>query len=125
MSHRITNKNNVIGENSTFEGTIQLQGELRIDGTFLGNDLNTEHITVGKLGRVKSNITASSIVIEGTVLGNIVAHVRTMLLPTAKILGDITSPELIIQNGVMWDGHCHISTNPSANIANEIHKLFE
>lgn len=124
-SQRVSNKNNIIGEGSTFEGTITLDGALRVDGTFLGKNLAMEHVEVGKTGKIKSKITAGSIVVEGIVLGDMESKIRTMLLPTAKILGNITTPELIIQNGVMWDGHCYIRANKNIDTAGEITKAFE
>ncbi|MDK2818135.1 MAG: polymer-forming cytoskeletal protein [Spirochaetota bacterium] len=124
MPHRIKNTENIIGENSIFEGSLTLSGALRIDGTFSGEELNIEHITIGKTGKVKSQIKSHSIVIEGTVLGNINSTTRTMLLPTAKILGNISTPELIIQNGVIWDGHCLISNSDNNDISQIIIDSF-
>lgn len=125
MPHRITNTTNIIGENSTFEGTIKLNGALRIDGTFKGKKLSMEHLVIGKTGRITSDLEVESTVIEGTILGNIFASIRAMLLPTAHILGDITTPELIIQKGVIWDGHCRISTSPDVNIAELVNKSLD
>lgn len=124
MAHRISNTTNIIGENSFFEGTIKINGSLRIDGRFEGSELNLEHITVGKTGCIKSNINVNSIVVEGVISGNIHANVRTMLLPTAKIAGNIFSPELIIQNGVMWAGICQISPESNTNIKNIVDQHF-
>ncbi|MGL5955760.1 MAG: bactofilin family protein [Brevinema sp.] len=124
MPHRIKNTENIIGENSVFEGTIQLSGTLRIEGYYSGEDLTMEHIVIGKKGKVKSDLHTESVVVEGAILGNINSSTRAMLLPTAKILGNIASPELIIQNGVIWDGHCHINTNSKANVAEVIKNIF-
>ncbi|MFN3247273.1 MAG: polymer-forming cytoskeletal protein, partial [Leptonema sp. (in: bacteria)] len=62
-------------------------------------------------GKVKTNITASTVIVEGIVIGNIYAKNRVMLMPTARILGDITTPELVIQNGVILEGRCMISND--------------
>lgn len=125
MSHRIKNTDNIIGENSTFEGSIKLSGALRIDGIYQGENLDMDHLIVGKSGKVKANLENDTIVIEGAILGNITASTRTMLLPTAKILGDISSPELIIQHGVIWDGHCNINTNNDRNVNELIQDIFK
>ncbi|MGL5721472.1 MAG: bactofilin family protein [Brevinema sp.] len=124
-SQRVSNKNNIIGEGSTFEGVITIDGSLRVDGQFLGKDLNLEHVVIGKNGRVRSLIEADSVIVEGTVLGDIKAKIRAMLLPTARISGDISTPELIIQNGVMWDGHCRISSSPQVDVVAEVNKAFQ
>lgn len=124
MPHRIVNTLNIIGENSTFEGKITIDGSLRIDGSYYGDSISIDHIVVGKSGAIKSTIDANSVVIEGAIAGNISSKTRTMLLPTAKILGNIVTPELIIQNGVMWDGHCVITNQSGGNVADLVNQSF-
>ena len=103
--------NSMIGENSYFSGRFFINGSLKIDGKFEGKSLQADQLYIGATGRVKTNITATSIIVEGIIIGNIVARNRVMLLPTARILGDISTPELIIQNGVILEGRCMISND--------------
>ncbi len=100
---------NIIGEDSYFNGRFFINGSLRIDGKFEGRTLQADQLHVGASGKIKTDITVSSIVVEGIVIGNIVARKRIMLLPTARILGNLKTPELIIQNGVILEGACMIS----------------
>lgn len=101
--------NSIIGENSYFSGKLTIQGSLRIEGCYEGESITVDHISVGKKGRVKSDVHANSIVVEGVVIGSIYAKNRVFLMPTSHVLGKIHTPELIIQNGVMLDGHCIVS----------------
>ena len=103
--------NNVIGENSYFTGTFIINGSLRIDGRFEGKYLQAEQLYIGSLGKIRTNISAVSVIVEGMVIGNINASSRVLLMPTAKILGDIKTPELIIQNGVILEGRCTIAND--------------
>jgi len=103
--------NSTIGENSYFSGRFFINGSLKIDGKFEGKSLQAEQLYIGVTGRVKTNVTASSVIVEGIIIGNITARNRVMLLPTARILGDISTPELIIQNGVILEGRCMISND--------------
>lgn len=103
--------NSTIGENSYFSGRFFINGSLKIDGKFEGKSLQADQLYIGATGRVKTNITATSVIVEGIIIGNIVARNRVMLLPTARILGDISTPELIIQNGVILEGRCMISND--------------
>ncbi|MCB1326914.1 MAG: polymer-forming cytoskeletal protein [Spirochaetales bacterium] len=103
--------NSTIGENSYFSGRFFINGSLKIDGKFEGKSLQADQLYIGVTGRVKTNVTASSVIVEGIIVGNIVARNRVMLLPTARILGDISTPELIIQNGVILEGRCMISND--------------
>lgn len=102
--------NSIIGQGSYFVGSFTINGTLTIDGKYEGKLLQVEKLVIGPNGKVKTDITANSIIIEGTVIGNINARNRVMLLPTAKIYGDISTPELVLQNGLLFDGHCTISS---------------
>lgn len=103
--------NSTIGENSYFSGRFFINGSLKIDGKFEGKSLQADQLYIGASGRVKTNVTATSVIVEGIIIGNIIARNRVMLLPTARILGDISTPELIIQNGVILEGRCMISND--------------
>jgi cytoskeletal protein CcmA (bactofilin family) len=98
-----------IGLQSSFEGSFAMRGALKIDGKFEGKVLVVDQVFIGPRGRVKTDITASSVVVEGILIGNIRASNRVLLLPTSRILGDIKTPELIIQNGTILKGRCTIS----------------
>lgn len=102
--------NSIIGEGSYFVGNFTINGVLTIDGKYEGKTLSVEKLIIGSTGRVRTNISANSVIVEGTVIGNIVARNRVMLLPTAKILGDIQTPELVLQNGLLLEGNCTISS---------------
>ena len=102
---------NVIGENSFFSGSFIVNGSLRIDGCFEGKNLQAEQLYIGHTGKIKTNISASSIIVEGLIIGNINASNRVLLMPTAKVYGDIKTPELIIQNGVILEGRCMIAND--------------
>jgi cytoskeletal protein CcmA (bactofilin family) len=101
--------NSTIGENSAFEGRFLVRGNLRIDGTFEGTTLVVDQLQIGEKAKVKTNITATSVVVEGLIIGNITASRRILLLSTARVLGDLKTPELIIQDGVILEGNCTIS----------------
>ncbi|MES0488676.1 MAG: polymer-forming cytoskeletal protein [Leptospirales bacterium] len=103
--------NSTIGPNSYFTGRFYINGSLKIDGKFEGKSLQAEQLYIGVTGKVKTDITANSVIVEGIIIGNITARNRVMLLPTAKIFGDIKTPELIIQNGVILEGRCAISND--------------
>ncbi|MCK4778359.1 MAG: polymer-forming cytoskeletal protein [Actinomycetia bacterium] len=117
--------NSVIGRKSLFEGQFHINGTLRIDGKFEGRSLRADQLYIGRSGRVKTNITASNVVVEGIIIGNIVASNRVMLLPTSRILGDIRTPELIIQNGVILEGRCKISHKLSESAKTLIEQMYK
>jgi len=101
--------NSTIGSDSYFGGRFLVKGNMRIDGTFEGKVLLVDQLEIGAKARVKTNISATSVVVEGLVIGNISASRRILLLATARVLGDLKTPELIIQDGVILEGRCTIS----------------
>lgn len=101
--------NSTIGQESFFGGRFAVKGNMRIDGTFEGKALLVDQLQIGAQARVKTDISATSVVVEGLVIGNISAARRILLLSTARVLGDLKTPELIIQDGVILEGRCTIS----------------
>ena len=116
--------NTTIGEDSFFEGRFAIQGSLRIDGRFEGQALLVDQLQIGPKGKVKANITATSVVVEGIIIGNVSASRRVLLLATARVLGDIKTPELIIQDGVILEGRCTISHVQIENTPQYIEALY-
>ena len=80
---------------------------------------------IGPDGKLRTNISALSVIVEGLVIGNINASNRVLLMPTAKIYGDIKTPELIIQNGVILEGRCTISNDLKSSAKSLIETEYE
>jgi cytoskeletal protein CcmA (bactofilin family) len=119
------NSTNVIGENSYFSGSFNINGSLRIDGRFEGKSLKTDQLYIGADGKVRTNIDAVSVIVEGLIIGNINATNRVLLMPTAKVFGDIRTPELIIQNGVLLEGKCIIANDLRTSAGDVIKAEYE
>ena len=117
--------NSEIGKNSFFEGRFAVKGSLKIDGKFEGETLLVDQLQIGGNAKVKTNISATSVVVEGVVVGNISASRRILLLATARVLGNIKTPELIIQDGVVLEGRCTISHFKIDNTKQYIADLYE
>jgi cytoskeletal protein CcmA (bactofilin family) len=116
--------NTIIGEGSVFEGKFMVDGGIRIDGKFEGEVLKVSHVMIGVKGRVKSNISALSVIVEGVLIGNIDAKVRVMLLPTSRVYGDITTPELIVHQGVIFEGKIKIVPDKSISVREEVERIY-
>lgn len=100
--------NSIIGEGTTLRGNFDLNGLLRIDGTFYGSVTTNAKVLVGKNGVAESIIIARTVVIGGKVKGDIIASERVTLLSTGELNGNIKTPRLIIEEGVLFDGTCEI-----------------
>jgi cytoskeletal protein CcmA (bactofilin family) len=119
------NGESIIGDGSTYTGKMNIQGTLRVNGTYEGEMLKIDQLYIGPNGKVRSNVKAHNIFIEGILIGNIQAEVRVVLQSTARVLGEIKTPEIIIQNGVILEGKCTVSNDLKTSAANLIHNLYK
>ncbi len=107
--------NSLIGENTALRGEFDLQGVLRIDGTFHGKVEGNGKVLIGEGGTANSDITARIVVIGGTVKGDIVASEMITILSTGKLIGNISTPRLLAEEGMIFDGKCVITEKKKVN----------
>jgi cytoskeletal protein CcmA (bactofilin family) len=96
----------IIGEGTTFEGSISVPHSIRIDGMFKGKIDTTEVLTIGSSGVVEADIIAKSAVIGGKVVGNLTVHERVELEVNSSLIGDLNTKDLIINEGAVFHGNC-------------------
>ena len=78
----------VVSAECYFQGTLSVQGSLRVEGTLEGNVDNARHVIVGADGKIKGDVSAQMVVCGGTIEGNVCADMLEVLGP-ASIKGDI------------------------------------
>jgi cytoskeletal protein CcmA (bactofilin family) len=119
-----SNLNSVIGEGSIFEGKFYINGSLQIDGRFEGEVKTRDHLIVGEMGKVKTDITAKNVTVGGTVIGNIEAEEEVSLLATGRVLGNIRAPKVNVEEGVVVQGEISISAGQKKSIKNIIEEAY-
>ncbi len=108
----------VISEQCQFQGTLDLQGSLRIDGNLEGNVDNAKYVTISKTGTVKGDITAQGVVVIGQMTGDIVAE-NVEILADAKITGNIRSKSILIEGGAKVSATIHVVGEEESPLAEE------
>lgn len=106
--------NTIIGKDSIIEGTIQVQGGIRIDGVVRGKVSASETLTVGDGGTIEAELSAKVAIIGGKVTGNVFAHDKVELQSKAEVEGDITTKNLIVEEGAVFHGKCNMKNSSSA-----------
>lgn len=80
----------VIGENTSFNGHLKCDGNIRIDGLCDGGVIETVgNVVVSPQGRVAAKIIAQHVSVAGEVSGAIEARGHLEILSTGKVLGDV------------------------------------
>jgi cytoskeletal protein CcmA (bactofilin family) len=93
----------VLGANSTVEGTLRSNANVRLDGTFTGTLEISGNVLVGETAKINADINAKNVSIAGAVRGN-VSGKKVQLLRTGRVWGDITAAALTTEEGAFIDG---------------------
>lgn len=97
----------VVSAECYFQGTLSVQGSLRVDGTLEGSVDNARHVIVGHDGKIVGDVTAELVVCGGTIEGNVCADMLEVLAE-ASIVGDIRAKKMKVEEGGRIDGKCSI-----------------
>ncbi len=101
-----TNNINLIGLGTEINGDIKSSGDLRIDGTLIGNLNIKGKVVIGETGKIKGELICKNSDISGIVEGKVTVEELLSLKSTAKINGDITVGKLAIEPGCKFTGYC-------------------
>ena len=105
--------NTIIGKDTTFTGTLDVKGSLRVDGTVKGKVLCTDCVTVGSSGLVEADIEAETAVVAGRMHGNVLAREKMELQAKCEMQGDIKAKSLVIEQGAVFCGACNMKDKTS------------
>lgn len=106
------NNSTVLGNETSFKGTMKFKKSLKIDGSFEGNIESSGSLYIEENAVVRAQIKVGTIIVGGKVIGNIEATEKLELLDSGKIFGNVRTPNLKIAEGVEFDGECEMIKNP-------------
>lgn len=96
----------ILGKGSEFEGKLNFEGTLRIEGVFSGEIHSDSVLVVGEGAKVSAEVDVGTIVINGEVRGNVRAKTGVEIRHPGRLLGNVEAPSLIIEKGVIFEGAC-------------------
>ena len=111
------NSSNLIIKGTTIVGNFESQGNIRIEGNFIGNVRSKSKIVLGKSSFVEGEISTQKAEIDGEVKGKIQISELLTLKPSAVIKGNIITKNINVESGAIINGKCKMSKAPS-----DIHK---
>ncbi len=103
----------LIGAGSQFEGKIDVEGAIRIDGEIKGEINSANWVVVGEIAAVEADIRAKTVIINGSVVGNVVAQ-QVFLKPTGRLQGSVETPRLILDSGAVFNGSSRMPGSATA-----------
>jgi cytoskeletal protein CcmA (bactofilin family) len=100
---------NLLGSNTSFNGTIKSDGNIRLDGIYQGRIETAGNVIVGPSARVLADIVANTVQVWGAVRGDITAKGRLEILPDGRVWGNVQVVSLLIDEGGMFLGQCQMA----------------
>ena len=96
-----------LGAGSSFEGAIEFQGTIRVDGKVSGKiSSNGGTLIVGEKASIDADVSVNVAVVMGEVNGTIDAKDRIEVYPPGRIGGDIQAPVISVEPGGIFNGTC-------------------
>lgn len=112
----------LIGEHTSFEGTLKTEGSVRLLGAIQGEIESKSTIIVEERARVTARLTAQQVTVAGQLDGQIFCEGRVEIRPTGRVTGEINAGALIVQEGAYFDGNskmaaggAHAPSTPSSS----------
>ncbi len=114
----IRSKNvSVIGPTLFFKGELSADEDLIIEGRIEGTIAHhKKNLTVGKQGRVKAFIHASSVIVEGQLFGNIHSEGMVSLGKDAEVEGNIFCARIVMEDGAKFTGKINMAGPPKVTV---------
>ncbi|MGW8957576.1 bactofilin family protein [Paenibacillus sp. NPDC055715] len=110
----------LLANGTSFEGTIEAEANIRIDGHFQGDIRSTRAVVIGESAVVRSDIVARDVILAGKVFGSITTEGRLTITPTGELYGKVAAAALVISEGGVLEGTSQMirtkDAKPSASI---------
>ena len=98
-----------MGEDTVFNGSLNFDGTVRIDGKFEGQVFTDDTLIVGETGHLIAEISAGTIICMGRIEGTLMASKKVEIHANSRVVGNIKSPALYIELGGVLDGTCDMT----------------
>src|ERR1700759_368497 len=99
----------LIGAGTTMKGDITSNGDLRIDGTLVGNIHCSAKVVIGANGNVQGDINGQTADLMGKVTGTIKVKDLLQLKGGSLLNGNIQATKLQIEPTANFNGECHMT----------------
>ena len=99
----------LIGSGTSMKGDITSSGDLRIDGSLVGNIICSPKVIIGANGVVEGDVSGQQADIMGRVTGTIKVKELLQLKSNCQVNGNLYSAKLQIEPAATFNGQCHMT----------------
>lgn len=103
----------IIAKGAEMNGSMDIEGNVRVDGTVHGDVKATEGVEVGKSGRIVGSVIESkTAVIHGYVESHLIVSQHILLGGKSILVGDLKTKTLVIEEGAVFHGNSAMADEP-------------
>ncbi|MDR2105327.1 MAG: polymer-forming cytoskeletal protein [Deferribacteraceae bacterium] len=99
----------LLGQNTSFNGTLAFDGIVRIDGNFEGKIKTNDTLVIAEYGKVSADVEAGVVKIMGEFSGTIIAKTKVEMFKPALVQGKLSTPSIRMEEGVIFNGTAEMS----------------
>jgi cytoskeletal protein CcmA (bactofilin family) len=96
--------NAFLGAGTHYQGKLNFEGSVRIDGSFTGEIQSDGTLIIGKDAKVDGQIKVGQLILSGNLQGEIDANRKIVLHKTANLVGSLQTPVLVMEEGAILEG---------------------
>lgn len=110
----------VIGPTLVFKGELSADEDLIIEGQIEGTIAHhKKHLTVGKQGRVKADIHASSVIVLGQLVGDIHSEGIVSIAKGADVTGNVYCGRIVMEDGARFKGKIDMGESARVSVVSK------
>ncbi|MEF2144636.1 MAG: polymer-forming cytoskeletal protein [Desulfovibrionaceae bacterium] len=96
--------NAFLGAGTNYNGKLNFQGSVRIDGNFTGEVESEGTLVIGKDAIVEGTVLVGQLVLSGRLTGEVEARQKVSLKKSADLRGNVRTPVLVVDEGAVLEG---------------------
>jgi len=114
----------IIAGGTEIHGNIESKGDIRVDGTLIGNLSTSSKVLVGASGIITGDVVAQQADVLGQINGNVRVQELLYLKNNCEVNGNLFAGQLQVDATASFNGECHMGTtavsNSSGSMANVV-----
>ncbi|WP_188207402.1 bactofilin family protein [Alkalibacillus aidingensis] len=122
---QISNVDTVIGGATTFEGNLNSDASVRIDGVVTGSVTCKGDVVVGSDGKIEAEVHGRDLTVAGTINGDVHASGSLKIESTGVINGDISMRIFVIDEGGTFTGNSQMITDEQKKSKGKVQEQSE
>ena len=107
---------NLIGSGTTIKGEVKSNGDIRIDGTLIGQVTSKGKIIVGNTGVIEGEIYCQNADFSGNIKAKVEVTELLSLKASSRLQGEIITNKLAIEPGARFTGSCNMDKKTESEI---------